>query len=926
MKNIVTLYLLLTSVFVYSQNEQRYSAVNSALFLYSTEDVYVNSPTKYNNGKNILSPDPTHYPWEATLGNGMPNVLKDNNGNVSIYLSSFIAASPVPYSKVGVMAFVNKTNQITGWERPNAGLYWYNPNGKTADEKISPTAGQGYIPSNIVAVDIESVGIYDDTEITDKPIKLIYLPQRESANKIIAGYEMNRNFTSTGILQDFSKMKTDRLTQQKQFLFKFINGDTHMGYIKRNGIYYFVSRINAKRSYLKPGETPPFSPDPRERRRRETITKLGTQISSMNVDFDVALDMSTSGWEPYSLQPFQLPGFSKDIWWGLVTMFGSTDVPEVANLQRTELAISCNGVDWKYLKPGVPFLDNGTDPQSDDHGCINIGKPVMGLKFAQNPLDQYYFYAASRLPHVSGRNPGISLAIGKYGKIAGLKSGQTEKIFYSMTPADNPVVTVNDMPKFSISNAFRHGAIFYPSILGDITDDPRGKMLTQLTSYVSMIISAYDATKSHGQGAFLGGILGSSKKGTTTVSDNYEAVGFIKGGVDGSTKNGILDYLRAYSNEHPTEIVSINDFPQIPVVLEGRVKNATFYGVQFKDNANSNHFALDLTAASELKKNDYWIYVPTEPEHPCHTENFDNVKELPNQKLPVNRETGSIALAMTPKSSTNLQTIMRMYGNDDNNIALYYNPSGNLQYLMNIHGVPFASMVIYPPSGKTFSGHETIITVEAVKKANQKYGKTATSEEVLTFRVSCPAIGVNMAVQQPVIWNWKHAEGSITEEDKANARAFAYLNFSSFVAGMDKITIGGKNNNCDVPFLGSISCVEVAEKLPAGSSDFWSEPSHSAQKAATGIEKNVQSSIISVYPNPVKKGNSLFLQIDISDNAPVQLNIHDLSGKMVCSKDYGIMNGRTELSCDLMSLSPGFYTVSVQIGNTYAVQKILVIE
>jgi len=81
--------------------------------------------------------------------------------------------------------------------------------------------------------------------------------------------------------------------------------------------------------------------------------------------------------------------------------------------------------------------------------------------------------------HVEARNSGISLATSKYGKIAGLKA-TNEKIFYSMNPVTNPKIKANDMPLFSISNAFAIDAEFYPYILGDITSDPRGKTLTQL--------------------------------------------------------------------------------------------------------------------------------------------------------------------------------------------------------------------------------------------------------------------------------------------------------------------------------------------------------------------------------------------------------------------------------------------------------------
>ena len=120
------------------------------------------------------------------------------------------------------------------------------------------------------------------------------------------------------------------------------------------------------------------------------------------------------------MQPFRSPGFEKGIWWGLVTMFGTEGDQQVQHKQRTELAISNDGIHWRYVKAGVPYLDNGTDPQSDDYGCINIAKPVLNTRFSSNPMDAYYFYAASNQRHIEGRNPGISLAIGKKGKIAGL--------------------------------------------------------------------------------------------------------------------------------------------------------------------------------------------------------------------------------------------------------------------------------------------------------------------------------------------------------------------------------------------------------------------------------------------------------------------------------------------------------------------------
>ena len=161
-KLLVFVFYLCSVVYVFAQSEQKYSAVNPALFLYITDDVYIKPLTKYNNGSNIIRPNPTLYPWETYLENGMPNIIRDPNGNLSIYISSWVAYSATPPSKMGVMVYTNNTNDVNAWQRPDAGLYWYNPAGKTGDDKISSVYASGYQATNIVAVDVESFGIYDD--------------------------------------------------------------------------------------------------------------------------------------------------------------------------------------------------------------------------------------------------------------------------------------------------------------------------------------------------------------------------------------------------------------------------------------------------------------------------------------------------------------------------------------------------------------------------------------------------------------------------------------------------------------------------------------------------------------------------------------------------------------------------------------------
>lgn len=925
MKKIVLSILLLIAAIpsLFAQAVQNFSALNPAIFLYTPRDVYVKSPTKYQNGKHIISPDPTQYPWEAQLENGMPNVIKTTDSDVSIYISSFVSYSATPPSKVGVIGYVNETNDISKWTRPDVGLYWYNAAGATADARISPVFKTGYKPTNIVAVDIESVGIYDNREYNyeeDKPIKLIYLPQRESGNHVISAYEMQAAFSPDHILSDFELMKNDRLEKQKNFHFKFINGDTHMNFLQQNGKWYFVSRLNSKRSSLKSGETLPFSPDPRTRYRRETITEIGPTIESKNVDLQIALDMSNTSWEPYSMQPFRLGSdFTHDIWWGLVTMYGTESDKTNQYRQRTELALSNDGVHWRYVKPGTPFLDNGADAASDDHGCINIAKPVRGLKFTGLPGDVFFFYASSNQRHVSGRNPGISVATSVYGKMAGLHADATETSFYS-TPTDvTKGLPIDSMQYFSIADAFRIDNQFYPAILADVTDDPRGKTLTQLNSYAAVLLYAYDQTANHGVGSFLAGTLGSSVEGTKTISDNYEAVGFVKNGLTGTSKGHMATYLKAYSTAHPTEIVSIKDFPAIPVVLQAILKNATLYGLQFRKTGDAG-IALNLDKPSQYSGGGVWTYEMPQPSTGCQTIDFSEHTRLPNQRLPIDMENGSMAIKVVPKASSIEQTVLCMYTDDSNYLGVYYNASKGFTYRIIKDKTEFASMTVSPPPGQTFNDKSVTLTFEAVKPKERKMAPLL-PEEAAVFGVTCPDLGFSAGVQQPILWNWKHASGSITPSDSANARAFAFNQFSAFIGDLKYMTIGAKNSRCEAPFAGQIFKVEFADRLPDNGSFFWSDPptkSSGLSYHTDGPTMNF-STLVTVYPNPVRKSEKLHIDIRSAKNGPVHIQLFDISGRLKKQFTSEVMEGAS-IDCDVQGVSTGYYIVRIY-NDGFAVSK-----
>lgn len=818
MRKCLLVLSILITINIHAQ-DRNYLAVNSGLFNYTEEDVFIRQPSKSFDGKHLVSPDPQKWPWEERLENGMPNVLVDDKGNISVYFSSFISYSPTPPSKVGIVAYVNTSGDFTRWRRPDAGLYWYNPNGQTADEKISPIYKDGFQKTNIVAVDIESVGIFDD-KTSELPIKMVYMPQREFHHKYLGAYQMERLFTKDAILAGFTNFKKDRLEKQDVLKFRFINADTHMNWMYNGNKYYFTSRVNTKRSYLFPNEKVPFvGGDPRKRYRRSTLTEVGEKITTEDVSFNVILDYSTKKWEPYSMQPFRFPGYEHDVWLGLVTVYGVIGFPETENKQRTELAFSNDGINWRYLKPGIPFLDNGADPSSDDFGCINIATPVYNtiLHTQLGPNTPFFFYAASNGRHVEGRNPGLSLAIGKYGKIAGLRTTGT-KIFYSSSPLNCSGFQVADLPLFSVKNAFALGSNYAPMILGDITDDPTGKTLLQLNSYVSFRMFAYDPNSTHGMGSYLGGTLGSSIPGTHNVSDEFQSIGFIYQGVDGKSKEAVLRYLKKYSDSHPKEIVSMCNFPPIPTVFETRIKNATLYSVKFPA-ANDKSVSVDLDNLNKFKFPAVWDYFP--PNYlieKCYVEDFSGITYQPNIAIPTHMERGAIAVKVKPQYEKYDQTLFTLYSNDSNYMNIDYTSDGKFVYMLTKEGTTYLQIEMSPPTGQSFVGKDVTITVEAVNSEDRKY-MTSFNEETTVMHLSCPSLKYEKDESQRIIWNYIREEP--TPLDSCNARSFAYLPFTAFVSDMNKIIVGGKNEECDNRFTGTFYQIEIADKLPKGADVFW---------------------------------------------------------------------------------------------------------
>jgi hypothetical protein len=79
----------------------------------------------------------------------------------------------------------------------------------------------------------------------------------------------------------------------------------------------------------------------------------------------------------------------------------------------------------------------------------------------------------------------------------------------------------------------------------------------------------------------------------------------------------------------------------------------------------------------------------------------------------------------------------------------------------------------------------------------------------------------------------------------------------------------------------------------------------------------------SIYPNPARQTANV--DINLTESSNVLLNVTDLVGRTVYSRDYGYISaGKNTLSIDLHNISAGNYIVNIKAGNSYNHERITV--
>lgn len=90
-----------------------------------------------------------------------------------------------------------------------------------------------------------------------------------------------------------------------------------------------------------------------------------------------------------------------------------------------------------------------------------------------------------------------------------------------------------------------------------------------------------------------------------------------------------------------------------------------------------------------------------------------------------------------------------------------------------------------------------------------------------------------------------------------------------------------------------------------------------------GLEDNlIVTSSINLYPNPTTTNTNI--ELGNVENENVMVQVYDMNGKLVSSRDYGVLNGTYTLPVELSNFEKGMYTVRINKGDSTEVVKLVV--
>jgi Tol biopolymer transport system component len=79
---------------------------------------------------------------------------------------------------------------------------------------------------------------------------------------------------------------------------------------------------------------------------------------------------------------------------------------------------------------------------------------------------------------------------------------------------------------------------------------------------------------------------------------------------------------------------------------------------------------------------------------------------------------------------------------------------------------------------------------------------------------------------------------------------------------------------------------------------------------------------MNVYPNPANSNATV--SFSLNNEADVNINVTDLSGKVVYTNALGTVNGTQSVNVNTDALNSGVYMVNVSVDGTVSTQKLVI--
>ncbi|MBW7866908.1 MAG: Omp28-related outer membrane protein [Brumimicrobium sp.] len=94
--------------------------------------------------------------------------------------------------------------------------------------------------------------------------------------------------------------------------------------------------------------------------------------------------------------------------------------------------------------------------------------------------------------------------------------------------------------------------------------------------------------------------------------------------------------------------------------------------------------------------------------------------------------------------------------------------------------------------------------------------------------------------------------------------------------------------------------------------------------SSAGIESEVlyEDQTVTIYPNPAQNFTNIVLNLKGQQN--VQVDLVDMTGKVIGSRDYGMLDGGQQITLPTLGLEAGIYLVNVRINNQLVSKRLIV--